>query len=304
MVSITASAIKEWRRNNKVICHVKLKYKKVLRKCREIPLTGGKYKEYQRLCQTFSCAKLTSATPGLVHFEDKPFKAYLNKRMSKRAKLNIAHGALNFIEKSFQAEILPQLYNVSAFGCSMIAIPLKNGTSLEVKLLASPFQEEGELMLQMFFENKRVYSVCFSCTDQGSAWIGGIQGGKDISNDEVKVLTKELYGTRPKNLIITLLYGFLRHFNIREIYAIDSDYHVKSDKVKASYSELWLEIGGEKQRRGWYKLPAQEIKKSLEEVKSKHRSQFIKRENLKEQAQLELIAALRQISVGENTTQP
>ena len=37
---------------------------------------------------------------------------------------------------------------------------------------------------------------------------------------------------------------------------------------KTSYSELWLEIGGEKHRRGWYKLPANEIKKSLEEVKA------------------------------------
>lgn len=153
-------------------------------------------------------------------------------------------------------------------------------------------------MLLMFLGDKRVYSICFSCTEDGRAWIGGIQGGKDIDNEEVKALTKELYGIRPKNLIITLLYGFLSHFNIKEIYAIDSQYHVKSDRVKTSYSELWLEIGGEKHRRGWYKLPANEIKKSLEEVKSKHRSQFIKREGLKELAQLDMAAALRDISVN------
>ncbi|MGY0281385.1 DUF535 family protein, partial [Klebsiella michiganensis] len=171
---------------------------------------------------------------------------------------------------------------------------------IDVKLLASPFQEEGELMLLMFLGDKRVYSICFSCTEDGRAWIGGIQGGKDIDNEEVKALTKELYGIRPKNLIITLLYGFLSHFNIKEIYAIDSHYHVKSDRVKTSYSELWLEIGGEKHRRGWYKLPANEIKKSLEEVKSKHRSQFIKREGLKELAQLDMAAALRDISVDRH----
>ncbi|VEC79477.1 protein YbjX [Raoultella ornithinolytica] len=110
------------------------------------------------------------------------------------------------------------------------------------------------------------------------------------------MLTKELHGTRPKNLIISLLYGFLQHSDIKEIYAIDSDFHVKSEKVQTSYAALWLEVGGEKHRRGWYKLPPQEIKKSIEEVKSKHRSQFIKREGLKELAQLEMKAALRQIS--------
>lgn len=301
MVSTTAvAAVKEWRKHNKFICQVKLSYKKVLRKCREISLTGGKYKEYQTLCASYACAKLTGATEGLVNFEDKPFKAYLNKKMSKRAKLDIAHGSLNFIEKSFRPEALPQLYDMANFGRTLIAIPLKNGSSIDVKFLASPFQEEGELMLLMFLGDKRVYSICFSCTDDGRAWIGGIQGGKDIDNEEVKALTKELYGTRPKNLIITLLYGFLAFFNIKEIYAIDSDFHVKSDRVKTRYSELWLEIGGEKHRRGWYKLPPTEIKKSLEEVKSKHRSQFIKREGLKELAQLDLAAALGDICLCRN----
>lgn len=301
MVSTTAvAAVKEWRKHNKFICQVKLSYKKVLRKCREISLTGGKYKEYQTLCASYACAKLTGATEGLVNFEDKPFKAYLNKKMSKRAKLDIAHGALNFIEKSFRPEALPQLYDMANFGRTLIAIPLKNGSSIDVKLLASPFQEEGELMLLMFLGDKRVYSICFSCTDDGRAWIGGIQGGKDIDNEEVKALTKELHGTRPKNLIITLLYGFIAFFNIKEIYAIDSDFHVKSDRVKTRYSELWLEIGGEKHRRGWYKLPPTEIKKSLEEVKSKHRSQFIKREGLKELAQLDLAAALGDICLCRN----
>ncbi|HFI5642605.1 TPA: DUF535 family protein [Raoultella planticola] len=296
MAQTATVAIKEWRKNNKLICQIKLKYKKVLRKCREIPLAGGKYKEYQELCDKYVCARLTGATQGLVSFQDKPFKAYLNKKMSRRAKLDIAHGALIFIEKTFSADALPQLYNVLEYGLTVAEIPLKNGSHIAVKLLASPFQEEGELMLLMLQDGKRIYSICFSCTEDGRAYIGGIQGGKDIANDEIKVLTKELHGTRPKNLIISLLYGFLQHSDIKEIYAIDSDFHVKSEKVQTSYSALWLEVGGEKHRRGWYKLPPQEIKKSIEEVKSKHRSQFIKREGLKELAQLEMKAALRQIS--------
>ena len=296
MAQTATVAIKEWRKNNKLICQIKLKYKKVLRKCREIPLAGGKYKEYQALCDKYVCARLTGATQGLVSFQDKPFKAYLNKKMSRRAKLDIAYGSLIFIEKTFSAAALPQLYNVVEYGLTVAEIPLKNGSHIAVKLLASPFQEEGELMLLMLQDGKRIYSICFSCTEDGRAYIGGIQGGKDIANDEIKVLTKELHGTRPKNLIISLLYGFLQHSDIKEIYAIDSDFHVKSEKVQTSYSALWLEVGGEKHRRGWYKLPPQEIKKSIEEVKSKHRSQFIKREGLKELAQLEMKATLRQIS--------
>ncbi|CDL22296.1 VirK [Klebsiella pneumoniae IS53] len=66
-----------------MIGQVKISYKKILRKCRELSLAGGKYREYQGLCAKYQCARLTAVTKGLVPFEDKPFKAYLNKRMSK-----------------------------------------------------------------------------------------------------------------------------------------------------------------------------------------------------------------------------
>ena len=99
MEHTVAGAIKEWRKHNKVIGQVKISYKKILRKCRELSLAGGKYREYQGLCAKYQCARLTAVTKGLVPFEDKPFKAYLNKRLSKRRKLDIAHGSLNFIEK-------------------------------------------------------------------------------------------------------------------------------------------------------------------------------------------------------------
>lgn len=64
-------------------------------------------------------------------------------------------------------------------------------------------------MLQLFFGDWCVYSVCFFCIDDGCVYIGGIQGGKDIINDEVKMLIKELYGVWLKNIIMSVLYGLL-----------------------------------------------------------------------------------------------
>lgn len=121
---------------------------------------------------------MTAVTKGLVPFEDKPFKAYLNKRLSKRRKLDIAHGSLNFIEKTFHPDVLPQLYNVADFGREMFSIPLKNGDKLDVKLLASPFQEEGELMLQLFLGDRRVYSVCFPAPTMAALISAASRAGK------------------------------------------------------------------------------------------------------------------------------
>ncbi|MCY0688276.1 DUF535 family protein, partial [Klebsiella pneumoniae] len=81
---------------------------------------------------------------------------------SKRSKLDSSHGSLNLIDKTFHPYVLPQIYNFSYFGREMFSITLKNGDTLDVKLLASQFQYEGELMLQLFLGDRRVYSVCFS----------------------------------------------------------------------------------------------------------------------------------------------
>ncbi|SWF15595.1 putative enzyme [Klebsiella pneumoniae] len=143
MEHTVAGAIKEWRKHNKVIGQVKISYKKILRKCRELSLAGGKYREYQGLCAKYQCARLTAVTKGLVPFEDKPFKAYLNKRLSKRRKLDIAHGSLNFIEKTFHPDVLPQLYNVADFGREMFSIPLKMAISLTLSCWPRRFRRKG-----------------------------------------------------------------------------------------------------------------------------------------------------------------
>ncbi len=53
---------------------------------------------------------------------------------------------------------------------------------------------------------------------------------------KIKVLTKG--ARRPtENLIISPSAGFLRHSDIKEIYAIDSDFHVKA-RSETSYSAL------------------------------------------------------------------
>lgn len=152
-------------------------------------------------------------------------------------------------------------------------------------------------MLLMLQDGKRIYSICFSCTEDGRAYIGGIQGGKDIANDEIKVLTKELHGTRPKNLIISLLYGFFYSIAIlKRSMPSTPIFTSKARKYKPVMLRCGWKSGAKNIVAAGINYRRRRSKKSIEEVKSKHRSQFIKREGLKELAQLEMKAALRQIS--------
>ena len=74
MVSTTAvTAVKEWRKHNKFICQVKLSYKKVLRKCREISLTGNT-KEYPDIMRQL-CAEINWEPPrGWLTLKINPLK--------------------------------------------------------------------------------------------------------------------------------------------------------------------------------------------------------------------------------------
>jgi hypothetical protein len=49
-----------------------------------------------------------------------------------------------------------------------------------VKLLASPFQEEGELMLLMFLGDKRVYSICFPAPKMAGPGLAASRVGKTL----------------------------------------------------------------------------------------------------------------------------
>lgn len=285
-MNIATLKIKEIKKKSKLLSKTKEQYKIVLRQVRELALPHKEYEKYKENCILFKCSKLTENLPGLIDFQDKPFKSYHNKKLSKRGKFKIANGALLFIEENLKESELVEIYNIKNHGRKLLDIPLKNEKFLEINLMASPFQEEGELMLAMFLDGKKIYSICFSCTNYGAAYIGGLQGGKEFTAIDIKNITKELQGIRPKNMIISLGYMFFNFFNIKEIFAIDHNHHVKSDKIKSNYAELWSSLGGQPDNKGWYRLPCNEMEKSLEEIKSKHRSQYLKRQAIRTNAKM------------------
>jgi uncharacterized protein VirK/YbjX len=162
-------------------------------------------------------------------------------------------------------------------------VQLKGGDTLWLSLEPSDFFKEGELGLYLRdAEGERLYSLSFALGEQGQVLIGGLQGPHLGDDDKVKWLGKEMHGLRPKNLLLSSLYALCEPMGSKLLLGISDASHICSHKLKSSYDGFWLECQGQRHDRHWYRLPEREPIRDIAEVKSQRRSEFRRREALRE----------------------
>jgi uncharacterized protein VirK/YbjX len=155
------------------------------------------------------------------------------------------------------------------------------------------FMREGQLVLNLFMADVRIYSIAFSFAFEGErtvAFVGAIQGGNaDGAMADYKDLTKTLHGMRPRDFLVELLRSFCRTLGVWRIYAVAdasrqhrSSYFgkAKSDTLSLNYDEIWSERGGIRHDADFFMLGPEAPLKSLEEIPSKKRSMYRKRYEL------------------------
>lgn len=163
-------------------------------------------------------------------------------------------------------------------------------------------RREGELTLSYVRENfddylnrnvmERIFSISFNfgyLDDKKVIKINSIQGCSPHLKDpqkEINNITKLSFGTMPKFMLMTILFSLLKTIEFDEILGIKKDYHVYSEKhyknkfqniFKTDYDKIWVEdFNGTEFNNNYYKLQ-ENIRKPLDEIPSKKRSQYKKR---------------------------
>ena len=126
-------------------------------------------------------------------------------------------------------------------------------------------------------------------------WIGTVQGYKD-GLDNAKTVTKKMFGYRPKNFIMFLLRHIAVICKVESIYAVsDEGFYANTHLVRghrakvAELDSLWEESGGVVcSDERFFKIPLEEYRKPIEEIKSQKRSQYRKRYDLLDQYEQEI----------------
>lgn len=155
------------------------------------------------------------------------------------------------------------------------------------------FMREGMLVLNLFAQDVRIYSLAFSFAFEKKkvvAFVGAIQGvGTEGIMDDYKDLTKALHGMRPRDFQVELFRIFCRCLGVSRIYAVSDDRRqhrssyfgaAKSDVLFLNYNVIWEERGGIRDSDDFYLLSIETPVKNLDEVPSKKRAMYRRRYEL------------------------
>lgn len=173
------------------------------------------------------------------------------------------------------------------------------------------FLREGEIVLNLFVNDQRFYSIAFSLglDEKGGrvVLVGALQGSNsDAAQDVYRDITHTLHGMRPRDLLMTAFKLFCREVGFDRIWAVSSEHRQHNspyfgdshkEKVLVAYNEVWQEHGGQELGNGFFEIPAVVKYKDMAEIPSRKRAAYRRRYEM-----LDRLAADIRESCGEHST--
>lgn len=224
---------------------------------------------------------------------------FISRHFGVRKRLAALMDHYGFVASALPQGLLAQMY---ADGQVVLAeAAMKNGEPLRVVLMPPTRKGcEGELNIALATSDD---TLLFSATitvlpSTGELLVGCLQGpNTEDGQERVRLVTRQCHGLRPKNLLLSLLYGFAASHGSLRLRGISNDGHARSGRIKASYDTFWIESAGVLARDGFFDLPPAEPERSELEVVSKHRSAFRQREALRRELVASTMFALGQPTI-------
>lgn len=291
--------LKQWRKQNKIWLSIRENYDHLKRQARIAKLPTKPYQQFQLMCDNYNSARLSCTFEGVPSFAERPLNKYLHRNWSGKQKLSTASHTLSLIEKTFTLDAINTLFSTEQKGFCVANIELKSGDFAQLKLVYSQFPREGDLTLHLFNETgDGIYLMSFSFGTEGQLYVCSLQGpSTEHSTEQVKSITKQMHGMRPKNLLMSSTYAVATFFHCTSIMGISNNSHIKRQHLKSSYDNFWQECSATVTPDGWYHLPLTEPTRDIESVKSQHRSAFRKREALRDAMSQSVLNTLEKYSV-------
>jgi len=167
--------------------------------------------------------------------------------------------------------------------------PVYNGMRLILDR-AKWFCREGEVVLNIFLDDRRIYSIAFSLGLDGAqvvAYVGAIQGSNEQDALSIyRTLTRSCFGVRPRDLVVTSLQLLCEAMGIERLLAISGACHHHNgayfgashrDIVHVDYDKIWIEHGGHLGTNGFYEFSARFSERGRTEIPTRKRSQYRRR---------------------------
>jgi uncharacterized protein VirK/YbjX len=152
------------------------------------------------------------------------------------------------------------------------------------------FLREGEIVLSIFVDEMRIYSIAFTLgieCNQRVVYVGALQG-RNIENamEIYRNITHALYGMRPRDYLLTALKLLSKTMGITTLWGIESEHRQQNgayfggahkNKLFADYNEIWLEHGGVDLKNGFFEISTDIQYKNMNDIPSRKRSNYKRR---------------------------
>lgn len=225
---------------------------------------------------------IARAQPRLLH---KIYRPYLSTRLHAGQRFDALADHYHFV---LRHGLAPLVTAASKAAVPMASIEGKSGTLYYLSLRAVvPMEREGEMVLQLHAGEALVQSVAFSFVlDRGvdSVAIGCLQGahcGQGL--DLARLATRDLYGSRPKHLLVRLVQQLGHEFGCKQMLMVGNhnrsvQKQMRDGRVHADYDSFWLELGASRRADGDFSLLCAALQEpKLDTMASSKRSEARKR---------------------------
>lgn len=163
------------------------------------------------------------------------------------------------------------------------------------------FLREGEIVLNLFINDQRFYSVAFTLGMEGGqpvALVGALQGSNsELAPEVYREITHALHGMRPRDFLMVALKLLCREIGVGRIWAVSGDFRQHNspyfggghkNKVLVSYNEVWVEHGGAALDNGFFEIPATVTRKDMSEIPTRKRAVYRRRYEMLDKLALDI----------------
>lgn len=163
------------------------------------------------------------------------------------------------------------------------------------------FLREGEIVLNLFVNDQRFYSIAFTMgidAGQPIVFVGALQGSNSDTAQEIyRDITHSLHGMRPRDFLMVSFKFLCNELGIYSIRAVSSEkrqhnspYFGNShkEKVLVAYNEVWLEHGGTALENGFYNIPTIVKYKEMSEIPTRKRASYRRRYQMLDKLALDI----------------
>jgi len=233
--------------------------------------------------------RLAQAQPRLIH---KIYRPWLSHRLEQEQRLQGLSRHYRFVHEHGMGELV---LAAAAGPVELARLAGRPGVDYAVDLCAVlPLEREGELVFQLRRGSSLVYSVAFAFVAEGDDMhisIGCVQGPPSAGLELGRATTRDLYGWRPRDLLLRLLRRLGHATGCRRMLLVGNANRavaprsLRNGKVKADYDSVWRELGALRRADGDYELSCEPAPApDLRDIPSKRRAEARRRHDLLQDA--------------------